>query len=223
MNMFMGRNVEGLRMQKSKRKTDCWYLLKTMNMNMKFIPALSAFAVGATFAALSGSALASDGTITFTGSVDSSTCTVTSGGGGASFTVGLPQVSSNVLAATGQTAGDTAFTLKLSGCSDVVGNVSTNFEAGTAVDVATGRLKNTTVDGGATNVQIQLLNADDGSAIVVGGASASQNSHGVAIASDGGTPAAGIATLNYFARYYATGISTVGPVTSLVTYSMILP
>jgi major type 1 subunit fimbrin (pilin) len=193
-----------------------------MNMKIQSIRVLSAFAIGATLAALSGSALASDGTITFTGSIDSSTCTVTSSGGGASFTVGLPQVSSKTLATAGETAGDTVFTLKLSGCSDVVGNVSTNFEAGTAVDVVTGRLKNTSV-AGATNVQIQLLNADDGSAIVVGGAAASQNSHGVAIASDGGTPEAGIATLNYFARYYATGISTAGAVSSLVTYSMILP
>jgi major type 1 subunit fimbrin (pilin) len=191
-------------------------------MKMTFIRSVSTFALGATLGVLSASAVASDGTITFTGSIDSSTCTVTSSAGAASFTVGLPQVSTKVLAAAGETAGDTSFSLKLSGCSDIVGNVSTNFEAGTAVDLASGRLNNTAA-GGATNVQIQLLNGDDGSAIVAGGAAASQNSHSVAMTSDGGTPEAGVATLNYFARYFATGISTAGAVSSLVTYSMILP
>jgi major type 1 subunit fimbrin (pilin) len=194
-----------------------------MNMKTQFSRSISAFAVGATLAALSGHALASDGTITFTGSVDASTCTVVTTGTGGSFTVALPQVSSGTLAAVGKTAGDTAFTIKLTGCSDIAGNVSTNFEAGTATDLSTGRLNNTTLAGGATNVQIQLLNATNGSPIVVGSPGASQNSQSVALTSDGATPPTGIATLNYFARYYATGASTAGSVSSLVTYSMILP
>jgi major type 1 subunit fimbrin (pilin) len=207
---------------KSKRQTISNIFMK-LYMKIPFSRSISAFAVGATLAALSGHALASDGTITFTGSIDASTCTVVTTGTGGSFTVALPQVSSSTLAAAGETAGTTAFTIKLTGCSDIAGNVSTNFEAGTAIDVATGRLKNTTVAGGATNVQIQLLNGNDGSPIVVGSPAASQNSHGVALTSDGATPPKGSATLNYFARYYATGASTAGSVASLVTYSMILP
>jgi major type 1 subunit fimbrin (pilin) len=187
---------------------------------MQLIPAVT---LGAAFAALPGHALASDGTITFTGSIDASTCTISTTGTGGSFTVALPKVSSGVLSATGQTAGDTAFTIRLTGCSDIAGNVSTNFETGVAVDQASGRLNNTAATGGATNVQIQLLNANDSTPIVIGGAPGSQNSHEVPLASDGATPPAGNATLSYIARYYATGVSTAGAVASQVTYSLILP
>ncbi len=192
-------------------------------MKKRILQLIPAVTLGAAFAALPGRVMASDGTITFTGSIDTSTCTISTTGTGGSFTVALPKVSSQVLRATGQTAGDTAFTIRLTGCSDIAGNVSTNFETGTAVDQASGRLNNTATAGGATNVQIQLLNASDASAIVVGAPVASQNSHGTALASDGATPPTGNATLSYIARYYATGVSTAGSVASQVTYSLILP
>jgi major type 1 subunit fimbrin (pilin) len=179
----------------------------------------STLAVGAALIIMSGHAFASDGTISFTGSVDASTCTIATSGVAGSFTIPLPKVSVQALKAAGNTAGDTPFEIRLTGCSDVTGNIATNFEAGTAVDLASGRLNNTTV-GGAGKVQIQLLNAGNGSAILVGNPMASQNSVGAALTGSG---SAGTATLRYFARYYATGVATSGAVASQVTYSLVFP
>jgi major type 1 subunit fimbrin (pilin) len=194
-----------------------------MNMKIKSTRSVFKCALGAALIVLSAQASAADGTITFEGSIDASSCTINATGTRASFTVQLPKVGVNALAAAAQTAGDTPFSIRLSGCSDIAGNVSTNFEAGTAVDTATGRLNNTATIGGAKNVQLQLLNASDGSAIVIGAPTASQNSHGVALAPEAAESSVGVATLNYFARYYATGAATAGSVSSLVTYSLIFP
>jgi major type 1 subunit fimbrin (pilin) len=191
-------------------------------MKTQFIRSIAALAVGAALVGMAGQASASDGTITFTGSVDASTCTINTTGTAGSFTVTLPKVSAKVLGAAAETAGDTAFSIQLTGCSDTVGNISTNFEAGSAVDVATGRLNNTAITTPATSVQLQLLNAN-GSPIIVGAPVASQNSLGVALASDGAPTPAGVGTLNYVARYYATGAATAGAVASQVTYSLVLP
>jgi major type 1 subunit fimbrin (pilin) len=188
-------------------------------MKTNYFASVSAVVVGAALIVMSGQAAASDGTISFTGSIDASTCTITTSGASGSFSVPLPKVSTQALKATGNTAGDTAFEIKLTGCSDVTGNISTNFEAGTAVDVPSGRLKNTAV-GGASNVQIQLLNASNGSPILAGNPIASQNSLGSALTASGAT---GTATLKYFARYWATGVATSGGVASQVTYSLVFP
>jgi major type 1 subunit fimbrin (pilin) len=192
-------------------------------MKMQFVRSISALAVGAALVAMTGQASASDGAITFTGSVDASTCTISTSGTAGSFTVPLPKVSVAALDTVAETAGDTAFSIRLTGCSDTVGSISTNFEAGSAVDAATGRLNNTAATTPATNVQLQLVNASNNSPIVVGAPVASQNSLGVALASDGAPTPAGVGTLNYIARYYATGAATAGAVGSQVTYSLVLP
>jgi major type 1 subunit fimbrin (pilin) len=191
-----------------------------IDMKKTFSPSILTLAAGAVLLALSGHAAASDGTISFTGSIDASTCTISTSGSGGNFTVALPKISTRTLDGSGDTAGDTAFEIRLSGCTDVSGNVATHFEAGTAVDLASGRLRNTATSGAANNVQIQLLNASNGSAISVGSPFASQNSLGTALTASGTT---GTATLRYFARYYATGAATAGAVASQVTYSMVLP
>lgn len=167
-------------------------------------------------AAMPLAAVAADGTITFTGELTAQTCTISGGGGGsASFSVALPKVSTNALATAGSTAGTTPFSISLSGCTPDTGTVHTYFEAGPTTDAATGRLNLTDAGGGqtnATNVQIELLNSDT-SAISAGSADGSQNSQTATIAS-------GAATLNYFARYYATGVSTAGMAGSSVMYTM---
>ncbi|CAB3785063.1 fimbrial protein [Pararobbsia alpina] len=187
-------------------------------MKKNYYHSISARALGAALVILSGHAVASDGTISFTGSIDASTCTISTGTSG-SFSVPLPTVTAQTLSAVGNTAGMTAFEIKLTGCSDTSGNVKTDFQAGSAVDMASGRLKNTK-SGGATNVQIELLNASDLSQILVGKPIGSQNSASTALTTSGTT---GTATLKYFARYYATGKTTSGDVASQVTYSVILP
>ena len=153
-------------------------------------------------------AFASDGTITFNGSVTAQTCTIN--GGVPTFTKILPQVSANTLNAAAARAGTTNFSIALTACTPAIGGARVFFEAGPGVDAVSGRLNNT---GSATNVQVELLNATGGS-IVAGAAAGSQNSGNF-------TPIiGGAATLNYAAQYYATAAATAGTVAASVTYSI---
>ncbi|CAE6871110.1 Major fimbrial subunit SMF-1 [Paraburkholderia aspalathi] len=174
-----------------------------------------ALVAGISAATLFSAAHAADGTITFTGRISASTCTIAGDGGSASFTVALPTVSASTLSSTGKTAGRTPFTIVLSGCSPTTGTVHTFFESGATTDTASGRLNLSAAAAGstnATNVQIQLLNSD-ASIISAGSADSTQNSLSASIAS-------GSATLRYFAQYYATGAATAGGANTLVTYTM---
>ncbi len=157
---------------------------------------------------------AADGTITFSGMVTAQTCTIAGNGGASSFTVALPTVMASSLAAAGAASGRTPFSIGLSACNPGTGNVSVYFEPGETTDPSTGRLVNVAA-GGATNVQIVLLNAD-ATNIQAGAAYPSQNSQVVALAS-------GSATLQYYAQYVATGVATGGAVQTTVTYSIVYP
>lgn len=161
-------------------------------------------ALAAAAVLLTSAAQASDGTVTFNGSLVNSTCTITGGG---NQTVTLPTLSTATLASAGATAGDTLFNIALTGCTATSANAY--FEAGANTDASTGRLKTN-----ATNLQIQLLNST-GSVINVAGAStAAQNTTAVNVSSGSGQQ-------SFIARYYATGATVPGAVTSSVTYSMV--
>ncbi|KVN39766.1 fimbrial protein [Burkholderia pyrrocinia] len=179
-------------------------------MQTKLISAL--LLVGA--ATVSQVASAADGTITFNGSITAQTCKIDGNGSGSNnFTVPMLNVSTSALAAAGQTAGTKDFNIALTACTPASGNVHAYFEPGPKVNTATGNLF---LDaGGATNVEIRLLNAGDFSPIKLGAADASQNSQSVAIS------AAGTATLKYYAQYYATGAATAGAANSSVMYSLV--
>ncbi|MEP7185102.1 MAG: fimbrial protein [Rhodanobacter sp.] len=155
-------------------------------------------------------ASASDGTIAINGQVNAATCTVAVTGTSGS-TVTLPTVATTVLATSGNTAGQTAFSVGLTGCSSGVTKAATYFEAGPTVNAA-GRLNNST--SGAANVNVQLVNSDGTTPIVIGSAAPSSGVGSFAVAS-------GSATLNYFARYYATGAAGAGAVSTSVTFSMV--
>jgi len=154
---------------------------------------------------------ASDGTINFTGAVTSQTCTIN--GGTPNFTVTLPKVSASSLSTAGAKAGQTAFTIALTGCSPASGNARAFFEAGTNVDLISGRLNIATGGGNATNVQIGLATTT-GTDIKIGASSGAQNTTYVPIS------AAGTANLSYLAQYVATGAATAGATTSSVTYTI---
>ncbi|KWA15782.1 fimbrial protein [Burkholderia cepacia] len=178
-------------------------------MKTKLISAL--LLVGA--ATVSQIASAADGTITFNGSVTAQTCTINGNGSGSNnFNVALQSVSTSALTTAGQYANRTPFNIALTACTPASGNVHTYFEPGPTVDTATGNLILTA--GGATNVEIGLLNGDY-TPIVLGAPDASQNSKSTAIS------AAGTATLKYYAQYVATGAATAGAATSSVMYSLI--
>ncbi|MCA1324593.1 fimbrial protein [Herbaspirillum sp. alder98] len=155
-------------------------------------------------------AFASDGTINFTGSVVASTCTYT-GTTGNSQTVALPAVSASALTASGNTAGDTPFDIRLANCGATSKSVAINLEGG-AFDAATGNLKNTASSNAATNVGVQLSNRTNNTVIQVPGPSAT-----VASAVDGS------ARIPLLARYVASGPATAGGVVSSVNFSIIYP
>lgn len=151
---------------------------------------------------------ASDGTINFTGEIESQTCTVSVNGGTSTGTVVLPTVSSSLLKTSGQTAGSTRFTIGLSECSTETGDVYAYFEQGVNVN-AEGRLINT---GTATNVDLQLL---DGANNALNAGSTEQTASPATA-----SLTAGAATLTYAAQYFATAAATAGTVASSVTYSI---
>lgn len=156
---------------------------------------------------------ASTGTISFDGELTESTCDVSVDGQGADANVTLPTLSTSQLATAGQTAGRSAFVMDVSGCTGTSTSVAAFFEAGTSVDLATGRLKNLT--GTATNVSLQLR---DGSAaaqdvIKAGSGTQSTNTQFVNLATNA-------ATLPYLVEYYAEAQTTAGTVKSNIVYSL---
>jgi len=161
--------------------------------------------------ALSGSAYASDGTITFNGAITASTCVVAVNGGSANGTVTLPTIATTQLSNPGDVAGATSFSLDVSACTFDAGVTGATgyFELGANVDPASGRLNNT---GTASNVQLQLfLGENYVSKIAVGQTNQLQ---ATPVSATGGS-------LEYGVEYYATGASGAGTVASSATYSLI--
>jgi major type 1 subunit fimbrin (pilin) len=162
---------------------------------------------------------ASDGTITFTGAVVASTCTVSVNGGAASATVTLPTVDVASLGAL-TTAAGTFFSMTVSGCTTVTGktNVAIYFEAGPTVDEATSGLINTAASG--SNVEVNLYNAS-GSTVVGTQINPGTGTHQpttLSIANGGGEQW-------FYAGYSAAGAgaggATAGAVSTQVTYSLV--
>lgn len=166
-------------------------------------------------AVLSVPALASDGTINFTGAIKDVTCTVTSAGTNGISTVTLPTISQNALTAVGATAGDTNFNIELSNCAGtgVAGSgVAVHFEPSVNVN-ANGRLINT---GAATGVDLALYQANTATPMNLGVAPTAPYK-----TMTGVTPS-GSATMPYTVKYYATSATPgAGTVTSSVVYSIV--
>ncbi|WP_336983056.1 MULTISPECIES: fimbrial protein [unclassified Cedecea] len=166
---------------------------------------------------VAGAQAAGNGTINFTGTVNSQTCNATIGStaSGTAATVTLPAAQANVLATSGNTAGQTSFNISVTGCATTspqgAGNVKALFEKNANVD-SQGRLTNTAT-GGATNVALQLIDGVTNTPIIVGDASQSSNGYT--------NITSGSATLPYAVRYFATGTATAGSVTASVTYTLI--
>lgn len=155
---------------------------------------------------------ASTGTITFNGQLNSNTCDVVVDGQAADATVVLPTIGTNQLSSTGQTAGDTGFTMALNNCAGTLQTASAFFEAGATVDSVTGRLNNT---GTATNVSLQLLDGSSPSRAVIEAGNQSQVSGNSYV-----NISSGSANLPYIVRYFANGATTAGTVVSSVVYSI---
>lgn len=177
-------------------------------------------ALAAAFGLVAMQASAADGTITFTGLITDTTCTVTGGtgtdGAAQNITVAMPTVSVTALKADGQRAGDTPFSLVIGGSGQTGCTngkvVSLRFEPAQSpmIDATTGRLKNSTAAGMATLVEVAMLNAAKSDINLYTSANSTQ-----------ATIANNTATLNYWAQYVATGgASTAGTVNTNVVYSL---
>jgi major type 1 subunit fimbrin (pilin) len=184
-----------------------------------FLPAL-AIVTGGLLGVASFGAHAADGTITFTGTVSNTTCSINGVASGApsDLSVALPEVSAGTLSTAGAVAGTsspTQMVLALSGCTGGATKAIANFENGPTVDQTTGNLANQTAagSGGAGNVEVRLLNA---SLLPINITTGTNND----IANDGATITSGSGNLKYFAQYYSTGAATPGAVNTSVQYTM---
>lgn len=172
---------------------------------------------------LVANANAVDGSVTFDGKIVDQTCTVETSK--KDQTVTLPTVQSSSLAAANSTAGETPFTISLSGCKTKATSGISKVKAfflpnATKVDENTHNLINIATNSPATNVQVQLLNKDL-TAINVGENITDQSVNGTEINDTNKTDGTVTAELKYFARYYATNPVTAGKVTSKVEYNIV--
>ena len=197
-------------------------------MNIRIKRAMLAAGIVTTMA-LPLTGQASDGTITFTGAVTASTCTlsVNSGVNAGTATVALPTVDTAALTNTGAgtTAAGTFFSVGVTGCNGVADigsgtpaaptSVAIYFEAGPNVDEATGGLINTVA---GSNVEVNLYNAS-GSTIVGTQIQPGTPTHqpaALTIASGG--------TQWFYAGYSTAGAgiaATAGAVSTSITYSLV--
>jgi len=170
----------------------------------------------AVLVAASGAQLANaaDGTINFNGELVDQTCTIAVDGvvTPAAATVTLPTVSINRLTTAGQVTGQTGFNIQLSNCVGAATTTAAFFESGASVDPVSGNLKN--MSGTAGNVQLQLVDAANGSAIQAG--NTNQRTRTTRNTLDG----SGNANMPYAIQYIASGVTTPGTVVSSVTYSI---
>ncbi|RQH03597.1 fimbrial protein [Paraburkholderia dinghuensis] len=179
---------------------------------MKKISRLSTAAAVVGLFAIAPAAQAYDGEITFNGMVTALTCTINNGT--PDFTVQMPYVSTTSLAAEGNTAGRTPFSIALTDCTptDAGHTVATFFEPGSTVNPATNQLFTARA---GSNVELRLLNAGDYSKILAGAAAGSQNSAPFAL------DASGNATMNYYVEYVAVGgAATPGDASSSIFYTV---
>ena len=153
-------------------------------------------------------ASASDGTITFGGHLQTETCTITAP---ANFTVTLPTVPASSLINLYDQAGETPFSIAVTGCTAGVTGANVFFEDGPNVLSFDDTLKN---NGSATNVELVIKTADGGATDLVslGGIQYPQFTNN--ISSNAGR-------LDFRVAYMATGVVTPGSVQSSITYSMV--
>lgn len=165
---------------------------------------------------MSTSALAADGTITFTGEIKDVTCTIN--GGGADFAVALPPVQASALANAGDVAGARPFNITLGGSDATCPNgtkAQILFDAGSLnIDPSTGNLKNMAASG-ADFVEIEIVDAIARAPINLLAGTATTE-----------VEVAGLTAVMPFVAQYkamAGGVVTAGPVESSIEYTVVFP
>lgn len=168
------------------------------------------FAVAIAAATVMSASAFADNTIRFQGEVADQTCTVTINGNASSPLVLLPTQPTSALAASGTTAGDTNFTLAVSGCTAAEDEtaIKTVFVGNNLT--ADGRLGNT---GTATNVSLRLV--DPAAPTTALDLTGQIGNPGLVLAAD-----ATSASHDFAVQYYAEGAATPGSVLGSVQYAV---
>lgn len=174
--------------------------------------AFSAAALVGIAAAMPASAQAvGTGKVNFTGKLIQDTCEVTAAS--QNQDVPLPTVSVQSLNEAGQTAGSTPFDIEVVKCPDTLQKVAVHFEM-TNMEATNRTLKNMASTGAATNVTVQLIEAD-GTVIRAG-------STGAAYDITGTGPTRG-AKMTYGGQYYALAPTTPGVVQTFAEFTIAYP
>ncbi|WON77479.1 fimbrial protein [Serratia sp. UGAL515B_01] len=160
-----------------------------------------------------GANAVSSGTVTFNGELVADTCTISSDS--INKIVQLPKIPTQDLNVSGAQAGSREFQLNVEACPASITQVAAHFNAigGSAFDPTTGNLVNastSTAPAAAKEVQVRLYNAD-GSQIRVGSTGKFFD-----VVDEK-------ASMTYVGGYYATGVTTPGPVTSVASYTLAYP
>lgn len=171
------------------------------------VAALLAMGVASNAAA---QAVVTQGQVNFDGQLTGQTCSITAGD--RNKTVTLPVISIASLAAKGQTAGSRPFSINVENCPVGVNSVSAHWEI-TNINPDTGNAVNLATINRAGNVEVQLLDHDS-TALRLG--DSGKPVQVTRTASD----AVGTATLNYGGRYYATGATSAGMVSTTANFTL---
>ncbi|WP_222987556.1 fimbrial protein [Psittacicella hinzii] len=156
------------------------------------------------------------GKVTFSGKVIDTTCYVKTDD--QNKTVTLPSVAKSAFTKKGDVAGQTAFEITITGCTNVAtgsnqGGVHWLVDAN--VDVTTGTLKNTLTSGQATNVNLQLVDANL-KTIKIGATDDVSNINYVALQNNQDK------TVRFYAQYYATDTGvTAGDVQAIAKFELV--
>ncbi|MCC8395676.1 type 1 fimbrial protein [Paraburkholderia sp. MMS20-SJTR3] len=146
------------------------------------------------------------GQVTFNGQLTSETCQINTGD--EDKTVMLPTLSTQSLAAAGQTAGSTMFDISVSACPSELTSVAAHFETTNMNPDTRNAINQAPEADAAKNVEVQLLDRDGTNALLLG-------STGTAVPIQNGE-----ATMSYGGQYYATDATTAGKVTAIVRYTL---
>jgi major type 1 subunit fimbrin (pilin) len=167
--------------------------------------------VAAAVLSISPSAFAASvesGTVTFTGSLTASTCTISALTQNQTVTLPTLPITQFSNTPVGSFAGAKSFSFTLTGCGTAT-KATASFDVSPQLDTTTGALINT---GTATGIEVQLVNDPDLTAITIGAQTSYAESAAIT---------SGAATLNYAARYYQSATSvSAGSVSTSVQYSM---
>lgn len=180
-----------------------------MNKQVLQVSIATLLAMGAASNA-AAQAVVTQGQVNFDGRLTGQTCSITAGD--RNKTVTLPAISIASLTMRGHTAGSKPFSINVDNCPVGVNTVSAHWEI-TNFNPETGNARNLATTNAASNVEVQLMDHDS---TVLRLGDSGKPIRVTRTAAD----ALGTATLNYGGRYYATGATSAGTVSTTANFTL---